>query len=110
MNPFKIYKDCWIGEGSLLKAFWIIFVCYTLVFYVFADFMVDFLVAGAFTPFYVHNQYTDLIITISFPVLFINAMCVWISGKNSSLTWSLISKAIVMLPLIFGTFHITNLF
>ncbi|VVC76926.1 hypothetical protein AQUSIP_22530 [Aquicella siphonis] len=110
MNPVKIYKQCWIGEASLAQAFWLIYVLFTVIFIIIADFLVDILVAGSFTPFYVHNQYSDLIITITFPFLFVNAMCVWISGKNSSWKWSLISKVTVILPLIFGTFHITRLF
>jgi hypothetical protein len=108
VDMLKLFKQCWRGEAPLGKIFWIIFVLNNLIIITLMDLLVDYFVAGEFTPFYIHNQFFDLIVTLSFPYLFFSAMCVWISGKNSSIGWSILSKIIVIIPLIFCSFHLSG--
>jgi hypothetical protein len=104
----KLFKQCWVGEASLAETFWIVYVLYGLVVIITIDFIVDFFIAGEFTPFYVHNQFFDMIVTYAFPYLFFSAMCVWICGKNSWIGWSILSKIAVVIPLIFSSFHLVS--
>lgn len=108
MCVLNIFKLCWIGEASLAKAFWIVYVLFNLILIVLLDFLVDIFVAHSFTPLYIHNQYMDLIITLAFPYLLFSAMCVWICSKNASRFWRLVSKIVILIPIIFCTFHITR--
>lgn len=104
----NIYKDCWRGEASLKQAFWIVYVLIGIITVILADFLVDIFIAGEFTPFYIHNQYTDEIIMICFPYWFYSSVCVWICGKNSSVIWSLLSKILVMVVLLVASFHLNG--
>ena len=105
---FRIFRQCWLGEASLAKAFWVVYVLYNLILITIIDFIIDYFVAGSFTPFYIHNRFLDMIITLAFPYLFISAMCVWVSGKNSARVWNILSKIVVLIPLIIGSFHLTR--
>jgi hypothetical protein len=105
----KLFKQSWAGEAPLAKVFWIVYVLFGLIVIFTIDLLIDIFVSGSFTPFYIHNKYTDMIITLFFPYLLFSSMCVWICGKNSWIEWNILSKISVIIPLIYSTFHITRL-
>lgn len=107
-NIFRLFRNCWLGEASLAAAFWITYVLFGIISIFLADFLVDILIAGEFTPFYIHNQYTDEIILICFPYWFFSSICVWICGKNSSKIWNLLSKFLVISILVIASFHLNG--
>lgn len=109
-NIFKLFKTCWMGEAPLYKAFWIVYVLFSLIYIFFMDFLIDIFVAGEFTPFFIHNQYSDRIISLSFPYVLFGAICVWICSKNSWFLWRILSRIIVFIPIVVATFHLTRPF
>lgn len=103
---FKLISQCWLGEVSLKKAFWLIYVLFGLINIFICDFVIDAVEIGAYTPFYIHNYYMDQVLTLAFPYLFLSSMVVWINGKNSLLIWNLLSKLVIVCILTIVTFHL----
>lgn len=83
-----------------------VYVLFNLIQIFLLDVIVDIFIAGSFTPFYVHNEYVDLIIALAFPYLIVSAILVWISGKNAKWYWRFLSRIGIFLPIIYATFHL----
>jgi len=106
---FRFLKQCWIGEVSLAKSFWIVYILLNLVIIALVVICVRFI-----SPYYIDyhgmHKFTDLVMALSLPYLIVSSTCVWIAGKNSWRIFNWTSKVIVVLTLIYISFHIIRLF
>lgn len=109
LNFFNYLYRAFRGDIALWIAFWVLYVLmgaiqFLLIEYYFLQHK------GSYVTFQAHNLAMDQFITLAFPWLFYSSLCVWACGKNSWVEWSISSKCIVIIPVIYSSFHLTNHF
>jgi hypothetical protein len=109
-NFLKLFLRCLNGEATLFQAFWIVYVLFGCIQFILLQFIFQHYLSGSYVYLNVNNELTDKFITFAFPYLFFSSLCVWSCGKNSWIEWNISSKVIVAIPVLVGSFHLTNVF
>ena len=110
LNIFKFFLQSIKGETALWKSFWILYVLFGIIQLLLLEYFFNSYIAGSYITFDVHNYMMDKFITFAFPYLAFSSICVWACGKNSWIEWNLLSKCIIIIPVIFASFHLINIF
>ena len=95
----NLFVQAWRGEASLAKAFWIVFVVVGTVLNLICSLIVRGLLDSS--PATLKAAIIILSIIIFLYTLF-SAICVWRCGKNSTSFWSILSKAVVAIAVVFN--------
>lgn len=100
-----MFGKSWRGEASLSTAFWIVYVVAGAILWLIVNFIVNSAAPGAV---FIFKQ--SLCLLFLFPYTLFSTICVWRCGKNSHIIWSILSKIVVILALIYSVLAIVTLF
>jgi uncharacterized membrane protein len=101
----NLFTQCYRGEASLAKAFWVIYVLILIFLNLIAHFiLINFLISEP-------AVYKAISIVLNCLILFYTFfafLCVWRCGKNSKPIWDVLSKIVVILGLAVNIFYLIN--
>lgn len=101
----NILLKSWRGEASLAQAFWLVYIFFRLIVLI-----VIYITLSLILPNFDFILNNDLAMAILFPFTLFSAICVWRCSKKSDFIWRTIARALVLVDVISGLFHIVQLF
>ena len=102
---FNLFVKSYKGEASLAKAFWLIYVLFSMI--------LSLVILGAFFIFIPdfsntlqanEEWYQSLIQVIQLPYLIFAAIAVWRCAKNSWIVWNILARVLIVLTVL-GSFY-----
>lgn len=100
----NLFAQCWKGEASLAKAFWIVYLLFGILLRILIAVVLMMVVEN-----YSYVNYQQLITAIKFPYTLFSIICVWRCAKNSFILWNLLARLIVILFFLISIIHVLGL-